>query len=284
MATYCVSDIHGNADAFFALLKFLQFKDTDTLYVLGDVIDRGPDGISLLKTIMHTHNIKMLLGNHELMMLEYFNPSFATTNGSCSDPSAPIISETASLVSYHSIRQRWNRNHNKRTLTDFLSLSFEEQKQILVYLQKLPFHETVNVNGSSFYLVHGFPGTSLYEEVWNRPGNKETECLRPNQTVIIGHTPVVLLETSSEIEQAHYFSELEQCNNVMKIIHSKHGWIDIDCGISYSVPGRSLACLCLDNMAEIYITPNSNNQMKAIVCIPAGEGVIEHEVYLPESV
>ncbi len=38
-----ISDLHGHYDKYRAMLTEIQFKSTDTLYVLGDVIDRGPD-------------------------------------------------------------------------------------------------------------------------------------------------------------------------------------------------------------------------------------------------
>ena len=71
MAHYVVADIHGEADRFHAMLEKIQFSDEDTLYIIGDVIDRGPDGIKLLQEIMNTPNMVMLLGNHEYMMLQY---------------------------------------------------------------------------------------------------------------------------------------------------------------------------------------------------------------------
>ena len=39
--TYVVSDIHGCDKLYFRLLETLHFSDTDTLYILGDVTDRG---------------------------------------------------------------------------------------------------------------------------------------------------------------------------------------------------------------------------------------------------
>ena len=48
MASYVVADIHGEADRFYAMLEKIQFSDIDMMYILGDVIDRGPDGIKLL--------------------------------------------------------------------------------------------------------------------------------------------------------------------------------------------------------------------------------------------
>ena len=41
---YVMSDIHGQASAFYKMLKKICFSDNDQMYVLGDVIDRGPDG------------------------------------------------------------------------------------------------------------------------------------------------------------------------------------------------------------------------------------------------
>lgn len=48
-----------------------QIKEVQVfpLYVLGDVIDRFPDGIEILQELMAMPNVKMLLGNHEYMML-----------------------------------------------------------------------------------------------------------------------------------------------------------------------------------------------------------------------
>ena len=40
MATYVISDIHGEYERFMELLEEIELKDTDTLYVLGDVLDR----------------------------------------------------------------------------------------------------------------------------------------------------------------------------------------------------------------------------------------------------
>ena len=45
---YAVSDIHGCSDKYVVLLRRLGLKDSDTLYVLGDMIDRGPDGLKIL--------------------------------------------------------------------------------------------------------------------------------------------------------------------------------------------------------------------------------------------
>ena len=41
---YVMSDIHGEVNRFHAMLEKIRFSADDTLYILGDVIDRGADG------------------------------------------------------------------------------------------------------------------------------------------------------------------------------------------------------------------------------------------------
>ena len=50
MATYAVSYLHGQYELFKKLLEVIHFSDDDFMYVLGDAIDRGPDGIKILQT------------------------------------------------------------------------------------------------------------------------------------------------------------------------------------------------------------------------------------------
>lgn len=70
-STYVCSDLHGEFPAYKAIIK--QLKKNDKLYILGDVIDRGPDGIKILQDIMKRKDkgqVEFLIGNHELMMIQ----------------------------------------------------------------------------------------------------------------------------------------------------------------------------------------------------------------------
>ena len=46
----------------------VRLHSTDTLYVLGDIIDRNPHGMLILNDIMKRKNIEFFIGNHELFM------------------------------------------------------------------------------------------------------------------------------------------------------------------------------------------------------------------------
>ena len=56
--TYVMSDIHGEHDRFKAMLQEIQFSDKDTLYILGDMIDYGPDSIAVVQDVMSRKNIQ----------------------------------------------------------------------------------------------------------------------------------------------------------------------------------------------------------------------------------
>lgn len=81
---YVLSDIHGNKPAFDSVMKQIDLQPNDQLYVIGDVIDRGPNGVEILKQLFSMENATVLLGNHELMMLHtlsdeyYLEESYST--------------------------------------------------------------------------------------------------------------------------------------------------------------------------------------------------------------
>jgi serine/threonine protein phosphatase 1 len=67
-----IGDIHGHSAALAGLIEQIAPKETDTLIVLGDVIDRGPDSrgvIELLLDLARRCNLILLMGNHEEMLL-----------------------------------------------------------------------------------------------------------------------------------------------------------------------------------------------------------------------
>ncbi|CAB5704391.1 Bis(5'-nucleosyl)-tetraphosphatase, symmetrical [Delftia tsuruhatensis] len=71
MALYCIGDIQGCHDAFERLLRRVDFSASrDTLYVLGDLVNRGPDSDKVLRTCMAAgDSMRALLGNHDLHLL-----------------------------------------------------------------------------------------------------------------------------------------------------------------------------------------------------------------------
>lgn len=71
MALYCIGDIQGCDGALQRLLDTLSFSPSrDTAYLLGDLVNRGPASLAVLRRCMaHEGALRPLLGNHDLHLL-----------------------------------------------------------------------------------------------------------------------------------------------------------------------------------------------------------------------
>lgn len=71
MSLYCIGDIQGCDDAFARLLQAMDFSPSrDTLYLLGDLVNRGPQSLQVLRRCMAFGDaVRPLLGNHDLHLL-----------------------------------------------------------------------------------------------------------------------------------------------------------------------------------------------------------------------
>ncbi len=71
--TIALGDIHGCAVALRTMIDLLELGSTDTLVVLGDAMDRGPDSRGVLTQLMTLGGqcrLVTILGNHEQMLLD----------------------------------------------------------------------------------------------------------------------------------------------------------------------------------------------------------------------
>ncbi len=71
MALYLIGDVQGCDSALQRLLETLDFSPSrDTLYLLGDLVNRGPDSAAVLRRLMgYGDSARCLLGNHDLNLL-----------------------------------------------------------------------------------------------------------------------------------------------------------------------------------------------------------------------
>ena len=54
---YAVSDLHGCYDKYIKLLERLKMTSDDSLYILGDIVDRGSDGMKILLGLIKRKNV-----------------------------------------------------------------------------------------------------------------------------------------------------------------------------------------------------------------------------------
>ncbi|MEI7514186.1 MAG: symmetrical bis(5'-nucleosyl)-tetraphosphatase [Betaproteobacteria bacterium] len=71
MALYLIGDVQGCDAALARLLNEISFSPSrDTLYLLGDLVNRGPDSLGVLRRLMALKGAAhCLLGNHDLHLL-----------------------------------------------------------------------------------------------------------------------------------------------------------------------------------------------------------------------
>ena len=70
---FAISDVHGNSEALARLLAQIRLTPSDTLVMLGDVINRGDDTRGVIEQLIAVNeycNLVCILGNHEEVLLE----------------------------------------------------------------------------------------------------------------------------------------------------------------------------------------------------------------------
>ena len=183
MNTYIVSDIHGCNKTFRKALKSIRLKKKDTLIILGDLIDRGPDSKGVLDTVFllleHGFNVISIRGNHEQMFLDSFEEV--------------------------SMKVNWMKNGGKETLKSFLTSDIERiPKKYVDFIKSTKLYLEID----DFILVHAGvnmnieqPFSDVHSLLWLREWEKlfNQEWLR-NRRVIHGHTPMSNRDIISQFE------------------------------------------------------------------------------------
>lgn len=219
MSRFTVSDIHGCAKSFKALLEKINFNKSDILYLLGDYVDRGPDSKGVIDHIWNLQSngfeIYCLRGNHEDKMLASCKSDIDT--------------------------QEWLYWGGRLTLSSFsVSAANQIPEKYIDWLESLEYYSEVD----KYILVHA--GLNFTEEdpmadqksmMWMR-GYYDTinyDWLK-DRIIVHGHTPI----SRSEIEKLQ--SNLHQFQ-----------YLNIDNGCYYDKEGQGhLCCFDLDKKTLIF--------------------------------
>lgn len=219
---YVISDLHGCYDKFMKLLKLINFSETDELYILGDIFDRGPEPLKILDYVIEHRNVILIKENHEKMFEEYFESGDSML---------------------------WYFNGGQVTHNQIIDLGYIKGEQIYKCIKRLPVIKAVD----KFILVHAgifLPDNyrdlnleeliKLQDEdvcIWDRSRIGYEKQFK-DYTVICGHTPVQSIINNSDD---------------VKILKRK-GTYYIDCGCCFTKANGKLACLRLDDLKEFYIS------------------------------
>lgn len=227
--TYVISNIHGDHTSFKKMLEAISFKDSDIMYILGDIVDYGDESMELIEDISMRYNIYPIVGDHDFTALRMLS-GFTKMLSSGESPSADFISEMTA----------WCNDGGQSTLDSFRGLDDDMKEGAIDYLSDMSLFEEINVDGKDYVLVHAgicnFKGDIDLEEL--DPDDFVSESLDltkkyyDDKIIIVGHNPTT-----------------EDNGGNGKIFYGNNS-IDIDCG---NMRGGKLACLCLDNGKEYYI-------------------------------
>lgn len=235
LSTYVMSDFHGNHAAYMMMLKEINFSNDDMLYILGDILDRGPSPIKIILDIINRKNIEVVIaGNHCIMAMECFE--FLLQE---------ITEESITNIGDDMIEKllNWQQNGAVTTTNEFHKCDKNTQKKIVDFISDFDMYNEITINDKTFILVYAGLGNfeadkqlweyELDELVWERP-DYEIPYFK-NKYVITGHTPTIAIEGNPKPGYIY------QINN----------HIAIDCGCSF--PGRRLGCLRIEDMKEFYV-------------------------------
>ncbi len=230
---YVTSDIHGCYYKYIEMLKQINFRDSDTLFVLGDILDRGTDGIKVLKDMMLRHNVFPIMGNHEYMAYHCIKELYKEISEENIDSF-----DAEKMTSL----QEWMGYGGDKTIEVLKKYSKEDIDDILEYIEEFTLCEEIEIKDNRFILVHAgldnfLPDKDISEyelhEVCFKMCDYDRRYFPDNTYIVTGHVPTFLIDESFR----------------GKIYHRQNN-IAIDCGAVY---GEKLACLCLDNMKEYYV-------------------------------
>lgn len=226
---YVVSNLHGNYEKYKQLLQTISFKDTDLLYVLGDIVDYGDESMELIGDMSVRYNVYPIVGEHDYVALKMLS-GFEKMLKSGDTPDKKFITKMT----------EWVADGGQPTLDAFRTLDDEMKEGVLDYLSDMTIYEEATVKGKNYLLVHaGIAGfkkdidlESLKPEAFFTEPLDLTKKYFDDVTVIVGHTPTT------------------EDNGGDGRIFFGNGSIAIDCG---EARGGTVGCLRLDDMKEFYV-------------------------------
>ena len=216
---YVLSDIHNDFSKLVRMLEIIKFSENDTLYVLGDMFDRGGEVADPLGIYFHLlkneHRYKLVRGNHDTCLGKY-------------------------IQHYYRIPECKRQTIERYPYNSFEILSKRlppvDMLQMADWILSMPVQREITINGEKYLLAHAMtalPDVKMPEECFLLGEEMDTGYLREGIDGVIsicGHR-----STSNG-----------------KIWKNERGNLYLcDCGCGYR--SGKLGCLCLETKEEFYV-------------------------------
>ena len=232
---YLMSDLHGAFDPYQAMLRKIHLAHEDLLFVLGDVVDRGPRPVEILLDMLQRENVFPLLGNHELAFLQCVErlPLDCTLDNFMLFLKGDGLGDLS----------LWMLNGGRSTFEGYLAQPPAVREALVEYVRDFSLYEELQLGDRRYLLTHSglrnfspekaLEDYALEDFLWDRPEPGRT--YDPGRTLIFGHTPTL------------QFPGWEG-----RILHAPT-FLDLDCGCGFLDQGGRLGCLRLEDGAEFYV-------------------------------
>lgn len=173
--TYAFTDVHGQYDLWQQIKEYCA--EDDTIYFLGDAIDRGPDGLKIMMELLEDPRVTYVCGNHEDLMRALF-PEFL--EGDFRD------------------LQYYLQQGGKETWEEFQKLSKEKQIELFYAIDRMPIEEYYRrKDGIDIVMTHSGACDFTHKwitdhlSLWDRSHlDKQWWREKENVVIIHGHSPV----------------------------------------------------------------------------------------------
>ena len=184
--TYVVSDFFGNEGLFERVKKEIEFSEDDYMFILGNMIDYGPDSVSLLVELTYAMNVWPVAGKHELIAREMLS-GFESMLAEGGSPDADFIEKM----------KAWTADGGDETFSAFRELDPELKEGVLDYLNEMPTCETVKVRGKKYLLIseeatlnpedipEGFEGDDVIRVI-GHPENASAGIVKEEKQIMLG--------------------------------------------------------------------------------------------------
>ena len=229
MRTLVISDVHGMYDKMVAALEAAHFNPaTDRIVVAGDICDRGRDTLKCMDYINHCPNRIVLLGNHDVDMIENLTGvrmdnwadkhngrmntvlSFVDalrdwSNGGTIDGYAPSYYGMWSLFSM--VRNRPELAEARKIIQTYyenVGIAFETRNYVITHAW-LPYTEVNHLFDITEVMPDWRTNHDVFdwgEALWYSPYNFIAQAQRKENDKIMRHAYVPCMENNFKVDEA----------------------------------------------------------------------------------
>ena len=268
---YAISDIHGMYGSYKEVIGKLSKEDC--LYIVGDVIDRGEEGIKILLDIMQREKnpgngpkIVFLIGNHEVMFLQTVN--IMLTHGLNRDDLIKLMECDNFATFFNNVKYKgvtveeayaisnWIRgNHGNKTIFTYLEqVDPSTRKKIYNFLLGSYVVLPQKIGEQDCLFVHAMPindKAKLEEMKQTGKGYNIMELTLKEYRFMLTEREE---KTYKQAQKAGFITICGHTPTNGKIVNNKEqGFVRIDAGCGHKKETSKLALYCIEDDKVEYI-------------------------------